>query len=240
MRIAVLPASPKTARATIQALLETDSLTSPVQPPPNSSRIASENIRLATQRAGLVKRLVLLSSMGAEHPSGTGEIMTNHIAEEILKDAAPETIFMRCAYFMESWASAVPTVRAEQPHFYSVITPLDYQVPMVAVDDIGKACATPYVVEVHGPRDYSSNDVQRAFQGMAGQDIEVRPVNKEALPEVFGQFLPEASVNMFVEMSTSFLPGGVLAEQAPDPDVRVYRGRTGLSEAVGDMYGPGR
>jgi hypothetical protein len=112
------------------------------------AKIVSENTKLAVQKSGSVKRLVLLSSMGAEHSSGTvslqsfsdrmkltdtcqGEIMTNHIAETILQDAAPEVVIARCAYFMENWAPAVEAVKSEQPHFYSVITPLDFQVPMV-------------------------------------------------------------------------------------------------------------
>ncbi|PWY96140.1 NAD(P)-binding protein [Aspergillus sclerotioniger CBS 115572] len=211
--------------------------------------IASENTRLAIQKAGSVKRLVLLSSMGAEQPSGTGEILTNHIAEEILKDVVPEIIFMRCAYFMENWAPAVLTVKSDQPHFDSPITPLDYEIPMVAVTDIGKACATylmaihipkhPYVIEVQGPQDHTVKDVQKAFEEAAGHAVEVRPVEKARLATFFGQFLPDASVGPFVEMTISFLPGGILARKADNnssKDVRLYRGRTDLGEAIGRMY----
>ncbi|RAK95980.1 NAD(P)-binding protein [Aspergillus ibericus CBS 121593] len=212
--------------------------------------VASENTRRAIQRAGSVKRLVLLSSMGAEHASGTGEIQTNHIAEEILKDVVPEVIFMRGAYFMENWASAIATVQSEPPHLYSPITPVDYEIPMVAVTDVGKACATylmavdipkhPFVIEVQGPREYAVKDVQNAFAEAAGHAVEVRPVAKADLATFFGQFLPEASVGPFVEMTLSFLPGGFLAQNAGNasPD-RVYRGRTELAEAIGRMYNLG-
>ena len=57
--------------------------------------------------------------------------MTNHIAEEILKDVVPEVVFMRCAYIMENWAPAMETVQSKHPHLSSVITPLDYEIPMV-------------------------------------------------------------------------------------------------------------
>lgn len=57
--------------------------------------------------------------------------MTNHIAETILKDAAPEVVICRCAYFMENWAMGVQTAKSEQPHLYSYITPADFEVPMV-------------------------------------------------------------------------------------------------------------
>ncbi|GLA02083.1 hypothetical protein AnigIFM60653_001379 [Aspergillus niger] len=212
------------------------------------ARQASENTRIAIQKAGTVKRLVLLSSMGAEQPEGTGEIMTNHIAEEILKDVVPEVVFMRCAYFMENWAPAMETVQAKQPHLFSVITPLDYEIPMVSVADIGKACATyimamdnpknPYVVEVHGPREYTAKDVQEAFQDVAGHAVELRPIEKADLPAFFGRFLPEASVGPFVEMTRSFLPGGVIAKESgnsPSPD-RMYRGRTELVDAIRRLF----
>lgn len=62
-----------------------------------------------------------------------GEIKTNHIAESILKDSAPEVVFVRCVYFMENWAMALETVKdSPQPYFFSVITPLDFPVPMVS------------------------------------------------------------------------------------------------------------
>ncbi|RAH63203.1 NAD(P)-binding protein [Aspergillus piperis CBS 112811] len=212
------------------------------------ARQASENTRAAIQKAGTVKRLVLLSSMGAEQPEGTGEIMTNHIAEEILKDVVPEVVFMRCAYFMENWAPAMETVQSKHPHLSSVITPLDYEIPMVSVADIGKACATyimamdhpksPYIVEVHGPREYTAKDVQEAFHDVAGHAVELKPVEKGDLPAFFGQFLPEASVGPFVEMTRSFLPGGIIAKESgnsPSPD-RMYRGRTELVDAIRRLF----
>ncbi|KAF7589919.1 hypothetical protein BBP40_003537 [Aspergillus hancockii] len=211
------------------------------------SRIASENTKLAVQKSGSVKRLVLLSSMGAEHPSGTGEIMTNHIAETILKDAAPEVVLARCGYIMENWAAAVETVKSKPPHFYSVITPLNFEVPMVATKDIGEACAayllttqlpeSPHIVDVLGPRTYSSQDVQKAFQDATGRDVELRPVEKEDLPEFFGAFLPKSAADGFVEMTISFLPGGVIASGNEDAasGVQVYRGKTELGEAIREI-----
>ena len=65
--------------------------------------------------------------------NGQGEIKTNHIAESILKDAAPEVVFVRCVYFMENWATAMATINSPDPFFFSTITPLDYKIPMVRV-----------------------------------------------------------------------------------------------------------
>jgi hypothetical protein len=58
-----------------------------------------------------------------------GEILTNHEAEVILKDAVPEVVFVRCAYFMENWAMCLETLPAG--FFYTTLTPLDHPLPMV-------------------------------------------------------------------------------------------------------------
>ncbi|PYH46298.1 NAD(P)-binding protein [Aspergillus saccharolyticus JOP 1030-1] len=304
MRILIVPASPKTSRATIQALLRSpnnpntpiqirglyrnldripaefqdkdDSIFEPyrgdltvpatlnfhgfdtvffVLPPcfdggqlTEWATTASTNIRLAIQRSGTVKRLVLLSSMGAELEGGTGEIMTNHISEEILRDAACEVVIIRCAYFMENWATSLPTVRQkETPYLETVITPVDFAVPMVAVEDIGVKSAEcilsterkeskPYVIELHGPREYASVDVRRAFEKVLGRAVELRPVEKENLTEYFAGFLPEAAVGPFVEMTLSFLPGGVMHNDlGKKEEVRLMRGRVELEEVVAGL-----
>ncbi|RAH78065.1 NAD(P)-binding protein [Aspergillus japonicus CBS 114.51] len=212
----------------------------------------STNIRLAIQRSGTVRRLVLLSSLGAEVGAGTGEIMTNHISEAILRDAAAEVVIMRCAYFMENWATAVQNVRhKERPYLETVITPVDFEVPMVAVKDIGSHSArcilahetaptgTPDVFELHGPREYSSLDVQRALAKVVGRAVALRPVEKENLTEYFARFLPETAVGPFVEMTLSFLPGGVMYKQYAQrtTEGRVERGTVELEEVVAGLLG---
>ncbi|KAL8367239.1 hypothetical protein RB599_010290 [Gaeumannomyces hyphopodioides] len=94
------------------------------------ARKMSENMKAAAQKAG-IKRLVLLSSVGAELEKGTGEILTNHAAEQVFEGTAPEVVYVRCAYFMENWMMSLETVHQEPPFFYTTITPLDFKVPMV-------------------------------------------------------------------------------------------------------------
>ncbi|KAK3360547.1 hypothetical protein B0T25DRAFT_131301 [Lasiosphaeria hispida] len=66
--------------------------------------------------------------MGAQYDHGVGEILTNHAAEIVLQDAAPEVVFIRCAYFMENWAAAIETIQ-EASFFFSTLTPLDFKLP---------------------------------------------------------------------------------------------------------------
>ncbi|KAK0641801.1 hypothetical protein B0T16DRAFT_220870 [Cercophora newfieldiana] len=210
------------------------------------TKFISENVKEAVKKAPSVKRLVLLTSVGAQYDHGIGEILTNHTSEVVLKDAAPEVVFIRASYFMETWASAVETIK-EGSFFYTVATPLDFAWPQIAGDDIGATAAeellstaplkaNPYIFELHGPRVYSSIDTQRAWAEAAGKDIEVRPVEREGLGEYFGSFLGPVRVKEYVDMTLSFLPGGII-HQDPNPTGEVRKGKTELVEVFKQLLG---
>jgi len=75
----------------------------------------AKNIAAATAAAG-VGHTVLLSSMGAQHPDGTGPILSLHDAEATLEAALSAgggtrgVTFLRAAYFLENWALGLGTV----------------------------------------------------------------------------------------------------------------------------------
>ncbi|RMJ18236.1 hypothetical protein CDV36_002059 [Fusarium kuroshium] len=205
----------------------------------------SKNVRDAVERAGTVKRLVLLSSVGAEFSEGTGELKTNHTAEQVFKDTnVAEIVFVRCTYFMENWTMSLETLKAPKPFFYSTITPLDFKVAMVAVKDIGQALALelvkestpptkPYIFELHGPRPYTPLDVKDAFSQVLNKEVGVKAVEKQDLPAFYGKIFPIQIINEWVEMATCFLPGGIAEKDATNPgEVDVVRGETELIEAI--------
>ncbi|KAK4238760.1 hypothetical protein C8A03DRAFT_14801 [Achaetomium macrosporum] len=211
------------------------------------ARLVSENVKTAIKKAGSVKRLVYLSSGGAQYDHGTGEILSNHEAEVVLKDAAPEVVFVRCGYFMENWATSLETIQ-QAGFFYTTLTPLDHALPMIAVQDIGATCAsellatgnplprTPYIFELHGPRAYTSVDVQKAFEEVSGKKIEMRPVEKAGLGDFYAAVFPPTVAKLFAEMNASFLEGGIMYED-PQPTGEIRRGKTELVEVVRQMFG---
>ncbi|KAF5694525.1 nucleoside-diphosphate-sugar epimerase [Fusarium denticulatum] len=205
----------------------------------------SSNVKTAIEKAGGVRRLVLLSSVGAEFSEGVGELKTNHISEEVLKTTdIPEVIIIRCSYFMENWTMSVETLKGPNPFFFSTITPLDFKIAMVAIKDIGEAMATqltrdwtppskPYVMELHGPEPYSPLDTQKAFSQALGKDVGIKAVEKEDLAEFYGKMFAPQIVNEWVEMSTCFLPGGIAEKNLSKPsDIDVIHGKTTLTEAL--------
>ncbi|KAF4340831.1 nucleoside-diphosphate-sugar epimerase [Fusarium beomiforme] len=205
----------------------------------------SSNVKVAIEKAGSVRRLVLLSSIGAEFSEGVGELKTNHISEEVLKTTnIPEIIIIRCSYFMENWTMFTETLNGSKPSFFSTITPLDFKIAMVAIKDIGEAMATqltrdwappvkPYIMELHGPEPYSPLDVQKAFSQALEKHVDIKAVEKEDLAEFYGKIFAPQIVNEWVEMTTCFLPGGIAEKDLSKPsDVDVIRGKTTLSEAL--------
>ncbi|KAJ0366920.1 hypothetical protein COL154_003427 [Colletotrichum chrysophilum] len=215
--------------------------------PLTRAREMAANVKYAIGMAGdSVKRLVYISSVGAQLEHGTALI-----------GSAPEVVFVRCAYFMENWAAALKTAKSEQHYFHSVISPADYKIPMVSerglytkvsVHDIGKTCAAqalaagsplgenPYVFDLHGPDTYSTEDVRQAFEERIGTGVEAKLVEGVQLEEFFGEIFRPPMAGMFVEMTRSFLPGGVAIEEIVEGS-RVQRGKTTLSEAVERMMG---
>ncbi|KAL1839881.1 hypothetical protein VTJ49DRAFT_1016 [Mycothermus thermophilus] len=203
------------------------------------ARLVSENVKAAVKKAASVKRLVYLSSAGAQYDHGTGEILTNHTAEVVLKDAAPEVVFVRCSYFMENWAMSLETL--PQGFFFTTLTPLDRVLPMVAIQDIASALTSellatgsalpshPYIYELYGPRDYTSNDVHKAFEEAMCKSIEMKPIPKEGLYDFYAAVFPPKVAQLYAEMNASYLEGGIL-EENPRPTGEVRRGRTELVE----------
>ena len=153
-----------------------------------------------------------------------------------------EIIFIRAAYFMENWTISLETLKALEPFFYSTITPLDFKVAMVAVKDIGKTLAEeairdwkiptkPYICELHGPKPYTPLDVQETFSQVLKKNVQVKAIEKDELEGFFGQIFAPQIVDEWVEMSKSFLPGGIAEKDLSKPsDVDVICGRTTLKE----------
>jgi uncharacterized protein YbjT (DUF2867 family) len=87
-----------------------------------------------------IKHAVVLSSIGADKPQGTGPVVGLHLLEERLKQISGlNTLFLRAAYFMEN-----TFVQADMIHkLGKAVGALDpeLRLPMIATRDIGAAAA---------------------------------------------------------------------------------------------------
>lgn len=153
-----------------------------LNPPPMSGDPYAQTEELglaladAARRAHLPKAVVL-SSIGAQHVSGTGVIATLNRFEALLGGVAPATAFLRSGYFVETWGEVAETVMSESvlPTFLEP----SRKIPMVSTIDIGRAAATlmceewtgKRVVELSGPEDWSAGDVASAFADVLGRPV---------------------------------------------------------------------
>jgi uncharacterized protein YbjT (DUF2867 family) len=186
-------------------------------------------------RRAKVRRLVFLSSVGAQHAAGTGPIVALHRAERILRDAAPSVTFVRAAYFLENWGSVIPVAKAQGvlPHFGAIDVPF----PQVCAKDIGAAAARalveggegPRVVELAGQRDWSVEDVAAAVGTLLGKPVKAVGAPLEAARAGLEQAgVPPELARLYAEMYAG-IGRGLVAFERPD---RVTRGSTPLLDAL--------
>ena len=103
----------------------------------------SDAIAAAVQNSG-IKRVVALSSIGADKASGTGPVVGLYNLEQKLKQIDGVNVLnLRAGYFMENTLPQVAVVRM----MGTLVGPLrpDLKLPMIATRDIGDAAARELV-----------------------------------------------------------------------------------------------
>lgn len=166
-----------------------------LNPPPLSGDPYARTEQLGAALADAVRRArlpkaVVLSSIGAQHASGTGVIATLNRFEALLDRTAPAIAFLRSGYFVETWGEVAQTVMSKSvvPTF---IDPAQV-IPMVSTIDVGRAAAAVLcedwtgkrVLELGGPADWSAGDVAAAFAEVLGHPVRsmlVQPEQRAAL-----------------------------------------------------------
>ena len=164
-----------------------------------------------------VPRVVVLSSIGAERTSGTGNVLTAHITEETLNGTAPQVVLIRCAWFMENWSSSVLAVKSGKATMIeSMLQKLDRKISQVATDDIGcvvveyltKAAQEidqRHIIELEGPEPYSPKDVAEIVSKLLGENVAAVAMTEEMTHELFENFgWPKATADNWIEMVQGF------------------------------------
>ncbi|CAF1263299.1 unnamed protein product [Rotaria sordida] len=168
-------------------------------------------------KASNVKRVVVLSSVGAERSSKTGCILTTHILEEKLKESASQVVMVRCAWFTENWLSAISAVKSgHSPVIGSMLQKLDRKIPHIATNDIGRVVAEYMtksddkidklvIIELEGPESYSPNDVAKITSEILGKPISAVAMTEEMMRGLFDKFgWPKTTGDNWIEMVKGF------------------------------------
>ncbi|HWO13854.1 MAG TPA: NmrA family NAD(P)-binding protein [Polyangiaceae bacterium] len=186
-----------------------------------------------------VPHVVLLSSMGAQHPAGTGPIVSVYNAERQLRASGLAATFVRASYFVENWGGVLQAVRSDGvlPSFIAA----DARIPSVSTVDIGRAVAQALldgprgvrVIELTGPSDVSPNDVAATFTRLLGKPIQVVQAPLDAVVPTFTGFGASENVaSLFREMYEAIAKGKVVAERGEH-----LRGTTSLETTLSALLG---
>lgn len=180
----------------------------------------------AVKNAG-TKNVVMLSSIGAELPSGSGPVIGLHNLEQKLNQISGVNIlFIRAGYFMENTLPQVNAIRQMD----SLAGPLrpDLKVPMIATRDIGTAAADVLLHptihgkqtrELLGQRDISYSEVASILSKAIGKhDLRYTQVPDDQFRGALVQMgMSEPVAKLLVEMTQALNSGKMRARESRTP-----------------------
>jgi uncharacterized protein YbjT (DUF2867 family) len=157
--------------------------------PPDSTDILGdtrklvENYRQAVE-SSQVKKIIGLSSIGADLEGDTGNLQMSNILEHGFEGLPVQKIFIRPAYYFSNWLYSLPVIKENGvlPTFF----PPDFKFPMASPIDVAEFISDiivddnkdSLIYEIEGPESYSSADVAKAFSELLPGKIEIQQIPK--------------------------------------------------------------
>jgi len=201
---------------------------------------AGEAIARAVQDSG-IRRVVFLSSLGADRASGTGPIVGLHAVEQRLRAIAGlNLLVLRPGYFYENSYGTLGLIKHQGIN--GGATDPNVSIPVIAAGDIGAAAADAIqsgdfsgasVRELRGPRDLTMTEMTRALGKAIGKpDLSyVRFPDDGYVEGLKSAGFDATAARLFLEMSQAFNKGLV----APVPGNQQVRTTTSF-EAFADSF----
>jgi uncharacterized protein YbjT (DUF2867 family) len=148
----------------------------------------------STVKAAAVPHVVFLSSIGAQHETGTGIIQTVAAGERALRGSGVPSTFLRAAYFVENWAAVLPV--AKQDGVLPSFIPGGLKTPMVSTVDIGTLAAEALlegpraerVLELSGPQDLTPQELAATVAKVLGKPVQLVEAPLDAVVPTFTSF----------------------------------------------------
>lgn len=145
------------------------------------TRLLLDTYRSAILNAG-VKRVIGLSSMGAQHCEGTGNLLASYMLEHLFDNVAIQCQFVRPAYYFSNWAGYMDIVK--QFGILPTFFPPNLKLPMIAPSDVAAFCASliaeespaRQIFEIEGPDQYSSEDIAASFGEKLDREVILQTV----------------------------------------------------------------
>jgi uncharacterized protein YbjT (DUF2867 family) len=163
--------------------------------------------------SSLVRRVVGLSSIGAQHESGTGNLIMSNMLEHAFDGLNVQKLFIRPAYYFSNWMGYIDSVKNDGvlPSFY----PVDQSISMILPQDVGKFVADVMasdsiegnrVYEIEGPEHYTPAQVAAAFGEALGKSVKAEQIPPEKWEGILkGIGFSDDGVHNFIEMTNAVI-----------------------------------
>jgi uncharacterized protein YbjT (DUF2867 family) len=180
--------------------------------------LGDTNDILTNYRAALavsvVRKIVGLSSMGAQHREGTGNLVMSYMLEHAFDGMDLTRVFIRPAYYFSNWLGYLESAKESGvlPTFY----PPELKIPMISPADVGHFAAETLlngdrdmtIYELYGPASYSSNDVADAMGEVLGKKVKVEQIPRGNWAKTLQSIgFSEDGIRNFAEMTEAVISG---------------------------------
>lgn len=190
-------------------------LTPPATRPDFTSwAVATAKVAAEAVRRRAVRRVVVLSSVGAQSGSGSGPVGVLLGVEDAFRAVAPDVVALRPGYFMENVLRSLGSIAKAGAIFSPV--PADEKAPVVATKDIAAVAADELaspraghrIRGVHGPVDLSGKDQAAILSEALHMPIAYVQVPVEAAEQGMRDAgMPPFAVDLLGEMYRAILAG---------------------------------
>jgi uncharacterized protein YbjT (DUF2867 family) len=188
-----------------------------------------------------VGHTVLLSSLGAELPEGTGPVLALHHAESGLEKTGLPVTFVRAGYFVENWGAVLPIARKDGvlPSFVRG----DQPVPMLSTPDIGNVAADALlagprgteIIELVGPKKVTPREVADTAARLLGHAVTlVEPPLSEVVPTFTSLGVSEDVARLYEHMFRAIARGEL---EPRGGAARLVRGAVPLEQTLRALLG---
>lgn len=176
------------------------------------------NYRKAIESSG-IKKIIGLSSIGAQHESGMGNLRMSNMLENAFTDLKIPQVFIRPAYYFSNWLIYLPVVKEQGilPTFF----PVDQKIAMISPMDVAAFVANKItggiersaVYELAGPEKLSSKDVANTFGKVLDRKVIAQQIPRNSWKETLSDagFTEDAAKNL-IEMTEAVIQEKAIPE----------------------------
>jgi uncharacterized protein YbjT (DUF2867 family) len=196
----------------------------------------ADAIAAAVKQSG-VPVVVMLSSLGADLPTGTGPVKGLHYLENALRATGTKLVAIRAAYFQENLGQSVGPAK-QMGMYFNFMPSRDAQMPSIATRDIGalvaKTLASPpsksEVIDHIGPT-YKVSELVDKLGKAVGKQLQIVDIPPQGHVEAMTKAgLPKPFAEAFAEMYSAFATGKVV----PRGD-RIVQGTTEVEAVIAEL-----